>query len=171
MKFEIEVDSLICKFASKMHEIESENNFHITNQELASVYFVSLRQEFDVIKKVIQCISGSLLLTQCGIKQNFSSPVSVIKCILDETIENIEQIKVPGGLQKHYKHLLDAIHTLNNVFVKYSLVKDLFYLSKKQIEEILMVLRFSFENLKKASSFSLGLGMISLESSCACGLH
>ncbi len=64
-----------------------------------------------------------------------------------------------------------SVQALNKMFAKHSLGEDIYFMNDKQLEDIQRTLDLANSYLKKSSTFSMGLGMISLETSCFCGAH
>lgn len=108
---------------------------------------------------------------QLGVKQDVSLTLSQAKESLAETTDQIKNLAVPHGLKIHYDHLMHSVKAINDLYAKYTLVDDIYFMNKLQLEEIQRALDLANAYLKKSSTFSMGLGMISLETSCFCGLH
>lgn len=171
MELDVEVNSLIQKMSSKRPMDLDTKMLNLYDKEKSAVYFASLQKDFEVVKRVIQALSGSILLMQLGVKEDVSLTISMTKKSLDETTDRLKELMVPSGLKLHFDHLKYTVQTLNQIFVKYSLMNDIYFISTLQIEDILRSLKSANLYLKKSSTFTMGLGMISLESSCSCGLH
>ncbi len=171
MKIETDVESLYQKMVNG-HSLDINHKMiQLVDKEKSAIYFASLQKDFDVVKRVVQALSGSLLLMQLGVKQDVSLTVSTAKESLVETTKRIKDLVVPLGLKIHFDHLMYSVQTLNKIFAKYSLAEDIYFMNERQLEEIQRVLDLANSYLKKSSTFSMGLGMISLETSCFCGAH
>ncbi|MCY9002475.1 hypothetical protein [Peribacillus frigoritolerans] len=147
------------------------NMVQLVDKEKAAIYFASLQKEFEETKRVIQALSGSLLLRQLGVNQDVSASISSAKETLQEVSYRLKEMKIPIGLKVHFDHLMYSVQTVNRIFTKYSLENDIYFMEEEQLNEIFRHLNIANQNLKKSSTFSMGLGMISLETSCFCGLH
>ncbi|MDF1999483.1 hypothetical protein [Peribacillus frigoritolerans] len=171
MKIETDVESLYQKMV-KGHSLDINHKMiQLVDKEKSAIYFASLQKDFDVVKRVVQALSGSLLLMQLGVKQDVSLTVSTAKESLVETTKRIKDVVVPLGLKIHFDHLMYSVQALNRIFTKYSLAEDIYFMNERQLEEIQRALDLANSYLKKSSTFSMGLGMISLETSCFCGAH
>ncbi|KOR85845.1 hypothetical protein AM233_18775 [Bacillus sp. FJAT-22058] len=171
MKIETDVESLYQKMV-KGHSLDINHKMiQLVDKEKSAIYFASLQKDFDVVKRVVQALSGSLLLMQLGVKQDVSLTVSTAKESLVETTKRIKDVVVPLGLKVHFDHLMYSVQALNKIFAKYSLAEDIYFMNERQLEEIQRALDLANSYLKKSSTFSMGLGMISLETSCFCGAH
>jgi hypothetical protein len=171
VKLENEVETLYQKMVSGQSLDINHKMIQLVDKEKSAIYFASLRQDFDDIKRVIQAVSGSLLLMQLGVKQDVSMTLSSAKESLVHTTDRIKDLVVPHGLKIHFDHLMYSVQALNKMFAKHSLGEDIYFMNDKQLEDIQRTLDLANSYLKKSSTFSMGLGMISLETSCFCGLH
>lgn len=171
MKLENEVETLYQKIVSEKSLDINHKMIQLVDKEKSAIYFASLQQDFNDIKRVIQALSGSLLLMQLGVKQDVSKTLSSAKESLVQTTDRIKNLVVPHGLKIHFDHLMYGVQTLNKMFAKHSLVDDIYFMNEHQLEDIQRTLDLANSYLKKSSTFSMGLGMISLETSCFCGLH
>lgn len=171
MKLENDVESLYQKMVSG-HSLDINHKIvQLVDKEKSAIYFASLQQDFGDIKRVIQALSGSLLLMQLGVKQDVSMILSSAKETLVQTTNRIKDLAVPPGLKVHFDHLTYSVHALNKIFAKNSLADNIYFLNDLELEDIQRTLDLANAYLKKSSSFSMGLGMISLETSCFCGAH
>ncbi|MBT2722265.1 hypothetical protein [Bacillus sp. ISL-46] len=143
----------------------------LIDKEKSAIYFASLQQDFSDIKRVIQALSGSLLLMQLGVKQDVSRTLSSANETLIQTSNRIKDLAVPNGLKIHFDHLIQSVQALQSIFNRQSLIEDIYFMNDRQLEDIQRLLVVANSYLKKSSSFSMGLGMISLETSCFCGAH
>ncbi len=79
VKLENEVETLYQKMVSGQSLDINHKMIQLVDKEKSAIYFASLQQDFDDIKRVIQAVSGSLLLMQLGVKQDVSMTLSSAK--------------------------------------------------------------------------------------------
>ncbi|MGE7667199.1 hypothetical protein ACQKMN_15970 [Ureibacillus composti] len=171
MKFEKEVENLYQKMSSGDSLDINHKMIQLFDKEKSAIYFASLQKDFDDTKRVIQALSGSLLLMKLGVKQDVSMTLSSAKETLVQTTDRLKDLVVPYGLKIHFDHLMHSVQALNSIFSKHSLSNNIYFLNDNELSAIQRALDLANSYLKKSSTFSMGLGMISLESSCFCGLH
>ncbi|SIT91210.1 hypothetical protein [Edaphobacillus lindanitolerans] len=135
-------------------------------------YFVLARSQFNSVKKIIQFVSGCIILSESaslgGGREVFHS-LSAAKDLLDKADEETRSLPVPAGVSRHHQHLLDALSCLREIFRRFVLTEQVLHLKRDQSDQLLYLLKMANESLKSASNFELGLDMVELNSSCACG--
>lgn len=146
------------------------NEWDEVKQEDLAFYFVSLRKHFNSVKKIIQFVSGSIILLQNSstAKEEVYKSFSIARNLLDELKEAVFSTSVPKPLMSHHKYMVQSIKSLEKVFNDHKLLDRIVYVQKAEIETILRCLKHANHFLKKASSFPLGLEMVDLSSGCGC---
>lgn len=149
-----------------------KNDWNLVNPEKLAHYFALTSNQFTSVKRIIHFVSGCIILSKnaslTNDKEVFHS-LSLAKDLLEKTNQEIREMKIPNELKGHHQYMIESLYFLNEIFRRFVLVERAFDLNEKQIDLLLNLLKNSNEKLKRASSFEMGLEMVELGSSCACG--
>ncbi|MDY0393471.1 hypothetical protein RWE15_02280 [Virgibacillus halophilus] len=109
----------------------------VDREELAR-YFVALRKHFNAMKKVIQFLSGSMILLQSSYtaKEEIYRSVSFAKNLLSETKEAILHISIPKPLLQHYHEMCKSMVCIERAYAELQLEERIYYLQEAEIKKI-----------------------------------
>ncbi|WEG11173.1 hypothetical protein PU629_13455 [Pullulanibacillus sp. KACC 23026] len=140
----------------------------ITHEE-AVLYFTRIRKPFQNLRQIIHRLSGFMILfhNQKFLKSEAVLAFELGKDLLGETMEDLRTIKVPPIAERHFHQLF---HSANYLYEFYQIKRDQ-PTGTESHDYGLSLLEKAYSSLKKATDFSNGLEMVSLDSSCACGHH
>lgn len=146
-------------------------NWDGIDQEKLAAYFVSIRPSYQSIKRVLQFIGGIIIFLKSPVSrsQEIYHSISFAKGLLNETNENIKSIYVPRGLKEQHGQILSAVYLLNKIYKDYVLEERYIYMKDIQIDDVLQILKKAHQHMKNATSYQMGLEMVSLDSCCASG--
>ncbi|OIK11936.1 hypothetical protein [Bacillus sp. MUM 13] len=134
--------------------------------EEAIHYFAEAKKTFQNLRQIIQRLSGFMILFQSQklLKAETVAAYEFGKPLLEETLEELGNLKVPPIARSHFHALQLAAHCLQQF---YQIKRDF----NSKDDSSLILLEKAYTALKSTSGFSNGLNMISLDASCACGHH
>jgi|GEM_PF-3742855 len=140
--------------------------------EQAACYFMDVRDDFDSVKSALSALSGGFILLFAGreSRSEAAAAVSMALRTLHESREHLRGIRVPRGLERHHETLLDVTEELI-ALCSQAAGAELYGLREDQAHRMLKQVQAVYEKMKTVACMPAGLSMVSLESSCACGMH